>query len=286
MGARWMDICGPTEKDLTLLLRTFRVHPIIIEELKTLSTRARVDHYKHYLYLSYHFPVYEPHEANTLRSEINFIITKDAVVALRAVKLEPLDNFGARPGESSIELLYRAIESLFHFQERQLRHIGEKVEVVGKGLFKNREKEVLTAISYLKRDISEYRIVVRLQESVLHSLLNHGVEFFGEDAMVYLNDLIGDHARIVNQVENYREAVADFEDTNNQLMDLKINTVMKTFTILSFLTFPFMLIAALFSMRTQGAPLENVAGAFWIVVGVMALGMITLITYFKKKGWF
>ena len=74
--------------------------------------------------------------------------------------------------------------------------------------------------------------------------------------------------KVANQLEDYREAISDFEDTNNQLMNLKINTVMKTFTSLSFLTFPFMLLAALFSMNTQGTPIINLPNAFWIVFGI------------------
>ena len=97
---------------------------------------------------------------------------------------------------------------------------------------------------------------------------------------------MGDQLKVVNQLEDYREAIADFEDTNNQLMNLKINTVMKTFTSLSFLTFPFMLIAALFSMNTRGTPIIDSPYAFWIVFGIMIVGMITMAAYFKRKGWF
>ena len=88
------------------------------------------------------------------------------------------------------------------------------------------------------------------------------------------------------QIDDYREAIGDFEDTNNQLMNLKINTAMKTFTSLSFLTFPFMLIAALFSMNTRGTPIIDLPYAFWIILGVMIVGMVAMTVYFKRKGWF
>jgi len=60
---------------------------------------------------------------------------------------------------------------------------------------------------------------------------------------------------------------------------------MKTFTTLSFLTFPFMLFAALFSMNTNDTPIIKLPGAFWIILGIMAVAMATLFMYFKKKGW-
>jgi Mg2+ and Co2+ transporter CorA len=200
--------------------------------------------------------------------------------------VKAMDGFDITGCDSSLIVMYKLIEHLLTFQERQLRHIREKVEAVGKEIFKDKEKDVLQRITYVKRDISEYRIVVRLQEPILRSLLVKGKKFWGDNAEIYLSDLMGDQLKVVNQLEDYREAIADFEDTNNQLMNLKINSVMKTFTSLSFLTFPFMLIAALFSMNTRGTPIIDLPYAFWVVVGIMMIGMISMATYFKKKEWF
>jgi len=197
-----------------------------------------------------------------------------------------MDGFDMTECDSSLAVTYHLIEHLIGFQERQLRHIREKVEIVGKEIFKDKEKEVLERITYLKRDVSEYRIIVRLQEPILRSLIAKGKKFWGDSAEVYLNDLMGDQLKVVNQLEDYREAISDFEDTNNQLMNLKINSVMKTFTSLSFLTFPFLLIASLFSMNTRDTPIVGLPYSFWIVLGIMVLGMVGLVAYFKRKGWF
>jgi magnesium transporter len=278
---------NPSDKDLTWLGKEYKLHPVIVDELRGPSARGRVEAYKDYLYFIYYFPVYDRDDEASTRTEIDFIVTKDSVATIHYDELDGvLDGFSVTECDSSLAIIYRLIEHLINFQERQLRHIREKVEAVGKEIFKDKEKEVLERITYLKRDISEYRIVVRLQEPILRSLLAKGKKFWGDNAEIYLNDLIGDQLKVVNQLEDYREAIADFEDTNNQLMNLKINTVMKTFTSLSFLTFPFMLIAALFSMNTRGTPIIDLPYAFWIILGVMIVGMVAMTVYFKRKGWF
>lgn len=286
-SAEWIDILRPTKKDLELLKKRFRIHPVIIEELKGPSARSRVEAYKNYLYLIYYFPVYDPEEETSRRTEIDFLITKNTVITVHYEPLEVLAVFKTKATDDSLKLAYRLIEALLHFQERQLHHIREKVEAIGKELFKDKEREVLKRISRLKRDISEYRIIVGHQGPILKSLLTKCTPF--EDfkyAEPYLNDLIGDHIKIVVQLNDCHETISDFESTNEQLMNLKINDVMKTFTILSFLTFPFMLIAALFGMNTRGIPVANLENSFWIVLGFMAAAMVALIIYFKKKGWF
>lgn len=286
-GVQWADVAEPREKELTWLGKEYKLHPVIVDELRGPSARSRVEAYKDYLYFIYYFPVYDRGDEASTRTEIDFIVTKDTVATVHYDGLGGvMDGFDITACDSSLAIMYRLIEHLINFQERQLRHIREKVEMVGKEIFKGKEKEVLERITYLKRDISEYRIVVRLQEPILRSLLSKGKKFWGNSAEIYLNDLIGDQLKVVNQLEDYREAIADFEDTNNQLMNLKINTVMKTFTSLSFLTFPFMLLAALFSMNTRDTPLIDTPGAFWIIFGIMVVGMVGMTIYFKRKGWF
>ncbi len=286
-NVRWIDCAKPTAHDLSWLKKEFGLHPIIVDELKGPSARAHVENYDGYLFFVYYFPSYDLADASSIRTEIDFIVTKDSVVTVHYGPVAgALDKFKVAGEKSSLMLLYHILSNLILFEERQLRHIREKVEQVGQAIFKDKEREVLERLTYLKRDISEYRIVVRLQRQIFESLLTRGKDFWGDDAAVYLNDLIGDQLKVVNQIEDYRDAVADFEDTNNQLMNVKINTAMKTFTTLSFLTFPFMLVAAVFSMHTLGTPLIDNPNGFWIIVGVMAVCIISLIIYFRKKKWF
>jgi magnesium transporter len=283
----WMDVENPTEDDLKFLKEKFDLHPVIVDELKGPSARARVENYENYLFFIYYFPKYDEKDEASIRTEIDFIVTKDSVATVHYEPItQALESFTIKGEKNTFELVYGIVEHLITFEERQLRHVREKVEKVGREIFKDKEKEVLERVTYLKRDVSEYRIVVRLQEPILRSLMIKGKRFWGDESEIYLNDLMGDHMKVMNQLEDYREAISDFEDTNNQLMNLKINTVMKTFTSLSFLTFPFMLLAALFSMNTADTPLINLPGAFWIIFGVMIVGMFTLFMFFKKRKWF
>ncbi len=286
-NVQWIDIENPTEKEVAWIEQEFGIHPVIAEELRGPSARSRVEAYKNYLFFIYYFPLYDADDEASTRTEIDFIVTKNAVITVHYTPFGKVrDGLDVAKVDTSLMLVYRIIEHFTTFQDRQLRHIREKVEAVGRQIFKGHEKKVLEQITYLKRDISEYRIIVRLQEPILHSLVAKGKLLWGEGAEVYLNDLMGDQLKVVNQLEDYREAIADFEDTNNQLMNLKINGSMKTFTALSFLTFPFMLLAAIFSMNTRDTPLIDAPGAFWIIVGVMAVGMVSLTIYFRRKGWF
>ncbi|TSC60246.1 MAG: magnesium transporter [Parcubacteria group bacterium LiPW_15] len=282
----WIDLIRPTKKNLDDLRRKFRLHEVIVKELENPSARSKVEVYGNYLYLIYYFPVFDPKEQTSTRSEIDFIITKDTVVTVHYEDVEPLksvkEDFPAF--SSSFDLTYRILSSLLNYQDRQLRHIREKVEAVGPMLFKNKERTVLQTVSRLKRDISEYRIISRHQSPIIRSLISNA-KFFGDEESnrPYMDALLGDHIKILDLIEDYRSAVTDYEDTNNQLLNLRINDAMKTFTIMSFMTFPFVLFVALVDMNVIDNPFREMKNGFEIVVGLVVVGMIVLYNYFKNR---
>lgn len=284
-GAKWLDFQKPTKKDLDFLRKKFRFHEVILDEIQGPSARSRVETYDNYIFLVYYFPIYDPKEQTSHRAEVDFLITKNAVITTHYEPIEVLKDIKGLQAGSSLHLLYAILEILCRFEERQLRHVREKVETVGNELFKDKEQEILSKISLLKRDISEYRLIVRSGESVLNSLRDRGLAFWGENARVYLNDLAGDHLRVINQIEDFRETVVDFENTNVQIMNVKTNQVMKRFTAMSFLTFPFVLFVAMFDMHLLGNPLNGMPGAFWIVFGGVFIGIVLLVSYFKRRDW-
>jgi len=281
---RWIDISEPTEKDIASLKKMFGLHPLIADELRQPSARARVEVAKDYLFFIYYFPLYDTKDEVSVRSEVDIIASKDTIVTVHYEPLESvLGDFTLDDAKTSLELLVRLVEHLLIFEERQLRHIREKVEQIGLDVFKNQEQGVLERIMSLKRDISEYRLSVRLQEPILKSLLQKGVEFWDSDAEVYLTELIGEQMKVINQIQDYRETIADFEETNNQLTNLKINRIIKRLTAISLIAFPAMLFEGLFAMKVENAPLADSPYSFWIVTAIMVIITSCIFAYFKKK---
>jgi magnesium transporter len=294
---RWIDITMPNQQDIRFLKSNFQIHPIILEELLGPSARSKVEVFNTYLYLVYFFPAYNKKERSSYQSEVDFVITKNEVITVHYEDFAPLDefrrqleneHFREKVFDQTYHLAYYLLESFITYFEREQHHISEKIEEISQELFKNKEEELLKEISYVKRDIANYSIIVHLQESVLKSLASKTMSFWPEHektVQIFFDDLVSDQLRVLNQINNIREIVNGLEETNSQLLTSKTNSVMKTFTIMAFLTFPLMLIAAIFSMRTDFTPIIGVPGDFWIILGVMAVAMIAMFAFFKNKNW-
>lgn len=292
----WIDIQNPTKKDIEFVRKQNKFHPIILDELLHTSARSRVEPYEKYLFTTYHLPIYDKNMKSSRKGEVDFLITKDAIITVHYEDLEPLNNFWRRLnndsnfkdralGDSTGRLLYFLIEEILFFSQRQLHHIEENVTQLTKELFHGEERKLLENISYLKRDILDYSIISKPQGIILESLREVGGKFWDEHMKIYFSDLSGDHLKIMQLLDNFKETVDALEQTNSQLLDAKTNQVMQRFTVLAFLTFPMVLIDSLFTVPMIDKLIDSnifiFAGVF-VSTLVLTIGMLV---FFRKKGW-
>ncbi len=293
----WIDIVKPTEKDIEFVRAQDKFHPIILDELLHTSARARVEPYPHYLFLTYHIPMYDAITRTSRKAEIDFLITKTKIITVHYEELEPINSFWRKLSndkrfrdsvlkENTGKAAYYLIEEILEFSNRQIRHIEESVADIARQLFQKKETKLLEHISYVKRNILDYRIINKPQEIILQSLKESGTEFWGESIRTYLSDLAGDHLKIVQQVENFKETVESLEETNAQLLAAKTNAVVQRFSVLAFLTFPLILVIGLFTVPAIDRFFEHLGGPLFFLGFVAAIAFNTvLFFFFKKRGW-
>lgn len=292
---QWIDIIHPKKEDIEYLKTVHDFHPLILDELLHFSIRAKVESYSSYFYCTYHFPLYDAIRRTSRRGEIDFLVTKHAVITVHYEDLEPLHNFAKHLTEQPQTkeqilsnggfIMYYILQEIHHLATRELRHIEQNVTTITQDLFQHREYQMLRRISYVKRDILDYGVIAKPQQLLLHSLRDIGLEFWGTTMKAYLADLIGEHLKITQQLENFRETTESCEETNSQLLNAKTNGVMQRFTILAFLTFPLMLYTSIFSINNIAAILPSVF-EFFIGFALVFIATIITIWIFHRRGLF
>lgn len=291
----WIDILKPAKTDIDFLKKQHKFHPIILDELLHLSSRSRVEFYSSYLYLTYHLPVFDKNLKTSRRAEVDFLITKDKVITVHYEDLEPLDsfmrsisnnlNFKNQAMEDSARCTYFLIQEIIHFSLRQLRHVEDNIRDISQEIFKGRETELLEKISYIKRDILDFSVISAPQEIILASLIEAGIKFWGGDIKIYLSDLAGDYSKVTQHVENYKATIEALETTNAQLLSAKTNAVMQRFTILAFLTFPIFFFTSLIQADFINRFVTESPARFWAILFAVGTVVVSLVIFFRKKGW-
>lgn len=288
----WLNVVAPTDDEVAMLAERFYLHPVIAGELGVSSSRSRVESHDGYLFLVYHLPLYDVENLTSRRAEIDVIATEDAFITVSYEELEPIRDFEKRIAKlperdlsSTAELAYHLVEAVNDFSVRELRHIEEKTQDVGRELFRNSGKKLLRDIAVIKRDLLEFSLTAASQRVMLESLVPVGSAFWGEQHRIYLSDLWGDFLKTHYLLENLRATIESYSETVSQLFQLKTAEVVRRFSILGFLTFPLILYATISLEPTVARTFIRTPEDFWLVFAGVALFVGILAVVFRKKGW-
>ena len=108
--------------------------------------------------------------------------------------------------------------------------------------------------------------------------------FLSEEHELYFDDVVDASERIWDMLENYKEVVEALESTNESFISHRVNDVLRVLTAFSLVILPLTLIASVFGMNVN-FPFETGVGAFWAIVAAMGAVLVSLITWFRRRGW-
>ena len=296
-GITWVDIQDPTKEDVEYLRENFQLHPVVLEQVIPPSWSTRAERFASNLFLVLFFPVYSKERKETRPRELdaivgsNFLITShyNSIVPLKALfdgcnLYEDLKEQHMGKGVSL--LLYRVLHTILEDTGKKTAKVDRKLTLIEESIFEGREREMLSEISFAKADVINLWRIVRPQRGVFTSLRDNAVDFFdGEHYAPYFSHLRNHWARIMSTLIIAKETINSLEATNNALLTDKTNEIVKLLTIFSVIVFPLTLLAAIFGMNTQFLPFVGMSGDFWIITTIMAVGILFMIAFFKRRGW-
>ncbi|MBI2120941.1 MAG: magnesium transporter CorA family protein [Parcubacteria group bacterium] len=295
-GLRWIDVESPTKEDIDALAAEFSLHPLVAGELLAPSLRPKVDLYKDSIYLMLQFPAFRHSHGKDVRQEVDFVIGKNYLLTVHYDMIDAIHKFSKEFEVSSIldkseagshagYLFFHLIKKLYHSLSHELEHIDTRLENAEAKIFKGGEAKMVEVLSYINRDLLDFKQALRTHKDVLKSLEAAGMEFFGKDFSYYLQAISGEFYKVANTLDGHKETLIDLRETNDSLLTTKTGNIMKRLTFVSFTTFPPMLIASIFGINSEHTPVMGRSFDFWIVLGIMVFATLGIILFFHHKKW-
>ncbi|NOQ18108.1 MAG: magnesium/cobalt transporter CorA [Dehalococcoidales bacterium] len=291
----WINIEHPTEKETEYLAQNYPFHPLDLDDCLSRIQRPKIDKYKDYLFLVFHFPVFHKEARVTKASQLSVFIGPNYLITLHKGELKPLvklfkeceideesrqENFS----EGSGYLLYRIIDRLVDYCIPISNKMLDNIEDVEDEIFSNTRRSQIKEISVLRRDIIAFRRIIWPMRAVIGSLEPNVRRFTKMDLSVYFGDTVDHLDRIWDALDEYKELIEGLNDTHDSLMTNHTNTIIRLLTIISTILLPTTLIASIWGMNI-GLPFQNSSHSFIYIVLIMA-GIIGGMLYlFRSKKW-
>jgi len=295
----WIDIENPKEKDLDFLREKIKLHPSTIHQYLPPLKQAKAEVFDDYLFIVFHFPVFDPKTRCTIAKELDIILAKDTLVTSHQGELPELkklfencllhDTLRKRYLKKTIShLLFHLLDNLIDSCLPMLDHIAENIDKIEEEVFKQKEREIVSEISIVKRDIIDFGRIIRPQGVILEVLAEKLSEFFPKEKEIkfYSAELISSQKEVFRILNIHREMIDVLDSTNQSLLSYKTSSIMRILTVISFITFPLGVIAGIFGMNVfRHLPFVENPYTFWIIILSMIITVVAMIIYFKKKKW-
>jgi len=295
----WIDLENPTRDEVRGLVEEYSIDPIVAEELLNPTHRSRVDLHTDYIYLILHFPThFNPSNmsVNTEIEEVDFIIGKEFVITTRYNSIDALLEFSKifetdvllskkHLTEHGGILFYHMIRGIYKSLYTKVEDIKTTLSTYEEGIFTGREKEMVYELSKINRVILYFKEALLLHKEILSSFEEAGKSLFDKEFAFYLRAVIGEYYKVENTLQSTKDYLEELRRTNDSLLSTKQNEIMKSLTIVSFITFPLTLVSSIFGMNADYIPIVGDQNDFVIILTIMLTIAVGLFIFFKHKRW-
>jgi magnesium transporter len=291
----WVNIERPTENETEYLAQNYPFHPLDLDDCLSRIQRPKIDEYKDYLFLVFHFPVFSKEARVTTTSQVSVFIGQNYLITLHKGELKPLvklfkecqideesrqENFSQGSGY----LLYRIIDRLVDSCLPILNKIGDNIEEAEDRIFSDRMRGAIKKISTLRRDVISFRRIIWPMRAVVGSLEPRVRRFTKTDLVVYFGDMVDHVDKIWDGLDEYKEIIEGLNDTHDSLANNRTNEVMRILTIVATIFFPITLVASIWGMNIT-LPFER-SGLALLYISLIMAGIIgSMLYFFRRRHW-
>jgi magnesium transporter len=159
--------------------------------------------------------------------------------------------------------------------------IAEMEDSVSSGEIESRMKD----ISSLRRKIRPMKRFYEHLVDMFGDIDDNDNGFFIETELKYASRISGRVERLYRTVLNLRDYITQVREAYQAQMDIGLNVVMKTFTVITAIFLPLTLLAGWYGMNLRMPEFDWKFG-YLFVIGISISIVVFCLAMFKKKNWF
>jgi magnesium transporter len=292
---QWVYVDRNLVADMNALRRKYRYSPLDLKEVLPPLQRPKVVARDGYLFLILHYPIYDPKTRDVRATEIDFFISADRLVTVNVDNYAPLRTLFRSCADARMEkvcmqgdmtqLLYALLSDMTADVFSMLVHINNDLDAIEKRMFAEFERNLIQELLRVKTNIANVRKAMQSHQTVIRNLMRETPRYFPiHQLQDYFDELVDNAREIWETLEIQKQTVDALHETNQSLIDFRINEIIKTLTIFSVIVFPLTLMAAIFGMNVKMPLVEGPYG-FWLIMGLMILGVVGMLAFFKNRKW-
>ncbi|MEU4804106.1 magnesium transporter CorA family protein [Actinosynnema sp. NPDC023587] len=289
----WIDLCGPSQEELTALADDLGLHALAVEDALHAHERPKLHQYDTHLFLSAYAVRLDESSGHLAHAELSAFVTRQALVTVRPDDRFDVGLLTARwdesPGLAASGVGYLAhglLDCVVDSHFEAVQSLDEDIERLEDLVFADRPNDVdmqRRALSLRKSLVTLRRVVLPMRE-VVNGLMRRDHELVDSTLMPYFQDVYDHVLRASEWTESLRELVATIRETQLDIQGNRLNLIMKKVTgWAAIIAVP----TAITGFYGQNVPYPGSGEpwGFWVSTTAMLLLSGGLYATFKRRDW-
>ncbi len=290
----WIDIAGLHDISVIEAVgRIFDIHPLVLEDVANTTQRPKYEDLTSYCFFAMKMLYYDPNEREIVAEQVSLILGPNFVISFQETPrgVFELIRERIRSGKGRIRqmgadyLVYSIADAIIDNYFGILEKFSENMEVVEDQLITNPSPALLSEIHTLKRETLFFRRCAWPLRDMANAANRSESPLIRKETSIYLRDLYDHTVQIIDAVENSREAISSMLDIYLSSTSNRMNEVMKVLTVMASIFIPLTFVAGVYGMNFEHMPELKLAWAYPALLGLMLAAAVTMLVYFRKKGW-
>ena len=283
----WIDLINPTDEEIIQTEKKYNVNLFTKQESEEIENSSKYIETETEIGINTNFIRLQ--ELDYISEPVSFIIKDKLLISQRKYEYEifkdVLKKLHINKSKDGDDIFLLLLESRIDFDADLIENITEKISLISKELFKDKqlERKLLLKITTLQETTIGLRENIVEKQRIISAMLKSKI--FPKEDYETMIIMIKDVNSLLEYTGFNFQRLEFMQDTFLGLGNMEQNRIIKIFTVVTVIFMPPTLIASMYGMNFKYMPELSKIWGYPFAIIFMILSAIMTLLFFKRKKW-
>jgi magnesium transporter len=282
----WTHVVSPTDEEVAEIVKEFALDEAVLEDARDFFEVPRMERGGGVTYFFTRYP-YDEKTEDSGTAPLLIVIGESFLLTLAVREVPQFETFIT--GAESITTTQKAkffiqiMDSITDSYEKELVRFRKLVQRDRAQLRKIGSREIERLVDF-ENDLNDIVTALVPTNAWLQQVTSGNyMQLYNEDVEL-MQDLMIANSQLVDSARSVLKTIQNVRTASEAILTNKLNTTIRTLTILTIILTVPTIIASLFGMNVA-LPFQHNPYGFWMVLGFIVISVLAVVLLFKRNKW-
>ena len=291
----WIQVVGFKDlQKLEQLGTIFTIDPLIMEDVLNTEHMPKSEESDDHLFFTLNILLPGQENGNVEKNHVSFVLSNNYLISFQQRSNDLIETFitriekaiGKVRSRKADYLLYRLVDIIVDNYYLLFEHVEAGLDEIEEALINDQAANMVKQIQTQKKELSFLRRNIIPVNETLRSVVKIEGKFIKKTTFRYFIDTQDHLIHLVQSLELYRETIANLMELQMANNSNRMNSVMKTLTVISTIFIPLTFLAGIYGMNFEYMPELSIPWAYPALLIFMFVTGVGMFVYMKMRKWF